>query len=333
MLEHDPIQRRTILCVDDDEDILRQLQQLLRRDGHDILLATSGQQGLELLAKHHVALIISNQTMPGMVGTRFLEESRQVEPDAIRIMLTGHKDVETAIQAINEGGIHRYLTKPWDDHQLRMTVSEHLRTYTAQLETDAALAQLKEKNEQLERFNEDLEMLVAERSEELFYRVRELEGRDRLARFMMTIHSLEETLDHVLSVVGEALEADQVEIHLTDTGTSPGRVTWPAHAVPFDQEATTELLSRARADGKTAVSHIDNTFLCAASIVRDDETLAVIILSGRGNVDHAHEDGKILSGLALAAAVAIHEAREGYDVGGWRDALDEALSRVDDLVD
>ena len=333
MLEHDPIQRRTILCVDDDEDILRQLQQLLRRDGHDILLATSGQQGLELLAKHHVALIISNQTMPGMVGTRFLEESRQVEPDAIRIMLTGHTDVETAIQAINEGGIHRYLTKPWDDHQLCMTVSEHLRTYTAQLETDAALAQLKEKNEQLERFNEDLEMLVAERSEELFYRVRELEGRDRLARFMMTIHSLEETLDHVLSVVGEALEADQVEIHLTDTGTSPRRVTWPAHAVPFDQEATTELLSRARADGKTAVSHIDNTFLCAASIVRDDETLAVIILSGRGSVDHAHEDGKILSGLALAAAVAIHEAREGYDVGGWRDALDEALSRVDDLVD
>ena len=86
MLEHDPIQRRTILCVDDDEDILRQLQQLLRRDGHDILLATSGQQGLELLAKHHVALIISHQTMPGMV-----------EPEAIRNKLSGHTDVETAI--------------------------------------------------------------------------------------------------------------------------------------------------------------------------------------------------------------------------------------------
>ncbi|MBT6625739.1 MAG: response regulator [Gemmatimonadetes bacterium] len=331
MRDQDPIQRRTILCVDDDDEILRELRQLLSQDGHDVLLATSGPQGLEILAKHDVALIISNQTMPGMVGSRFLEESREVAPDAIRIMLTGHTDSDTAIQAINEGGIHRYLTKPWDDRQLRMTVFEHLRTHAAQERTRDLLAQLQEKNQQLERFNADLEMLVVERSKELFYRVRELEGRDRLARFMMTVHSLEEPLDHLLSVVGETLEAQAVEIHLTDA--DPSRVTWPVHAVPLDSSVTTSLLDKARAQGKSVLTHMEDAYMCAAPILRDEEILAVIILSGSGNVDHAHEEVKILAGLALAAAVAIHEAREGYDVGGWRDALDDALSRVDDLID
>ncbi len=331
MRDDDLLQRHTILCVDDDEEILQDLQRLLRHDGHDVLRATSGQAGLQLLAKHDVALIISNQTMPGMLGSRFLEESREVAPDAIRIMLTGHTDIDTAIHAINEGGIHRYLTKPWDDHQLRMTVLEHLRTYAAQQRTHDLLAQLQGKNEELERFNADLEMLVVERSKELFYRVRELEGRDRLARFMMTVHSLEETIDHLLTVVGETLEADHVEIHLQDSDDS--RITWPAHAVPLDLEVTATLLDRARSQGKPATTHLDDAYLCAAPIVRDDEILAVIILSGKGNVDRAHEDGKILSGLALAAAVAIHEAREGYDVGGWSDVLDETLNRVDDLID
>jgi len=281
-----------------------------------------------------VALIVSNQTMPGMVGSRFLEESREVAPDAIRIMLTGHTDLETALQAINDGGIHRYLTKPWDDDQLRMTVQEHLRTHAAQMQTRDLLAQLREKNEQLERFNADLEMLVVERSKELFYRVRELEARDRLARFMMTVHSLEETLNHVVSVVGETLDAIQVEVQVTeaDTAGTP-RASWPAHAVPLDGEQIAPLVREAASKGTPVIQQEGNLYLCVSPVTRDGQTLAVVILSARGSAEHAEENAKILSGICLAAAFVIHEAQEGYDVGGWRDALDEALSRVDDLVD
>ena len=150
----------------------------------------------------------------------------------------------------------------------------------------------------------------------------------------MTVHPLSETLDHVVSVVGETLEALQAEIHMIDAETTdPPRASWPAHAVPLGGEQIESLIRAAVSQGTPAIQQDDNAFLCASPITRDEETLAVIILSARGNEEHAEENARILSGICLAAALVIHEAQDGYDVGGWRDVLDEALSRVDNLVD
>ena len=116
--------KHTLLIVDDEENILRALCRVFRRDGHRVLTATSGPEGLELLKKGPVSLIISDQRMPGMIGAEFLGQAKALSPHAIRIMLTGHSDIEAATRAINEGEIFRYLTKPWDDNQLRVTVRE-----------------------------------------------------------------------------------------------------------------------------------------------------------------------------------------------------------------
>jgi CheY-like chemotaxis protein len=116
-------QRRLLLLVDDEPNVLSALKRLLRREGYDILTANSAREGLELLAIYPVQVILSDQRMPEMSGTEFLSRVRDLYPDTIRIVLSDYTDLSTVTDAINRGSIYRFLTKPWDDQALR----EHLR--------------------------------------------------------------------------------------------------------------------------------------------------------------------------------------------------------------
>ncbi|MSR84057.1 MAG: response regulator [Candidatus Latescibacteria bacterium] len=113
-----------ILIVDDDPLVLSALRRLLLREGYRVLAAASGTEGLELLRNNEVSLIISDQRMPVVIGAEFLARARLISPYSMRIMLTGYSEVETLAQAINEGGIHFYCSKPWDDGQLRLVVRQ-----------------------------------------------------------------------------------------------------------------------------------------------------------------------------------------------------------------
>ena len=117
-------QQRTLLLVDDEVNVVASLKRLLRRDGHHILSANSGAEGLEVLAKNKVDVIISDQRMPGMTGVEFLREAKLRYPDTIRIVLSGYTELQSVTDAINEGAIYRFLTKPWDDEQLRDQISK-----------------------------------------------------------------------------------------------------------------------------------------------------------------------------------------------------------------
>jgi EAL domain-containing protein (putative c-di-GMP-specific phosphodiesterase class I)/CheY-like chemotaxis protein len=111
--------RRSLLLVDDEANIVSALKRLLRPDGYDILTASSGEQGLELLAQQPVDVIISDQRMPGLNGADFLRQARKLRPDTIRIMLSGYTELQSVTEAVNEGAIYKFLTKPWNDEQLR----------------------------------------------------------------------------------------------------------------------------------------------------------------------------------------------------------------------
>jgi response regulator RpfG family c-di-GMP phosphodiesterase len=115
---------RTILMVDDEESILSSLKRLFRRDGYRILTANSGMQGLEILAGNTVDVIISDQRMPNMTGVEFLRQVKQLHPETVRIVLSGYTELNSITEAINEGAIYKFLTKPWDDEQLRLNVQE-----------------------------------------------------------------------------------------------------------------------------------------------------------------------------------------------------------------
>ncbi len=118
---------RTLLLVDDEPNVLASLKRLLRRDGYQILTADNGIEGLQQLAKHPVDIIVSDQRMPGMTGVEFLRQAKALYPDTVRIVLSGYTELQSVTDAINEGSVYRFLTKPWDDDQLRNFITEAFR--------------------------------------------------------------------------------------------------------------------------------------------------------------------------------------------------------------
>jgi diguanylate cyclase (GGDEF)-like protein/PAS domain S-box-containing protein len=119
--------QQTLLLVDDEPHMLSSLSRLLRREGYRILTAASPAEAFEILAKHPVEVIVSDQRMPDMSGTEFFARVRQLYPDSIRIILTGYTDLDSVTSAINRGAIAKFLTKPWDDDQLREQIREAFR--------------------------------------------------------------------------------------------------------------------------------------------------------------------------------------------------------------
>lgn len=111
-----------ILLLDDEPAILLALKRTLSRDGYDVLTANTPEEAFALLHSLRVDIVMTDHIMPKMTGLEFLKLVRNRFPEAIRIMLTGQADTATAIDAINQGEIFRFLTKPWDDAELKSTL-------------------------------------------------------------------------------------------------------------------------------------------------------------------------------------------------------------------
>ncbi|MCF6237147.1 MAG: response regulator [Gammaproteobacteria bacterium] len=157
----------TLLFVDDESNILSSLKRLFRPLGYQIHTATSGAEGLDLLARQPVDLIVSDMRMPEMDGAEFLEKAAQRWPDTVRILLTGYSDIGSTIAAVNNGHIYRYVSKPWEEHELTLAVQQalklkHLEDEKARLETLTH-----SQNEELTELNATLEERVVARTEEV----------------------------------------------------------------------------------------------------------------------------------------------------------------------
>lgn len=139
-----------ILYVDDENDNLTVFYSAFRRH-YEIHLASSGKEGLEIMKKQEIQLIITDQRMPEMTGTAFLEKTIPAYPDCIRIILTGFSDIDAVIQAINKGRIYRYITKPWDKEEMKITIDNGLETYKLKQQNKRLLEELVEANTTLEQ--------------------------------------------------------------------------------------------------------------------------------------------------------------------------------------
>jgi DNA-binding NtrC family response regulator len=129
----------TILLLDDEENILRSLTRLLRRDGYTILTANSAREAFDQLGTRDVQVVVSDQRMPDISGTEFLSQVKALYPETIRLVLSGYTDLKTVTEAINLGSIYKFLTKPWDDDELRREIREAFRAYeTRRARDDAA---------------------------------------------------------------------------------------------------------------------------------------------------------------------------------------------------
>lgn len=160
----DELTPATILCVDDEPNILSALRRLFRPKGYKVLVAESGKAGLELLQNEQVDLVISDMRMPEMDGAQFLEHVRAQWPETVRILLTGYADVSAIIEAINRGEIYRYITKPWDDNDIVLVVHHALERRLLEQEKKRLEALTQQQNDELKALNASLEAKVEERT-------------------------------------------------------------------------------------------------------------------------------------------------------------------------
>lgn len=159
--------RHTVLCVDDEVNILHSIKRLLRKEGYRLLTASSGVEALKILEENNVHLVLSDQRMPQMSGTEFLAEVKEKYPDVIRIILTGYTEVDSITESINKGNIYKFFLKPWNDQNLKLEIGKALEQYDLIQANKMLHEKVLEQNEELIKINENLEGLIQDRTEKL----------------------------------------------------------------------------------------------------------------------------------------------------------------------
>lgn len=144
-------EEKTILYIDDEEKNLSSFKAVFRKE-YKVYVASSAQEGIEIMETHPINLVITDQRMPNMTGVEFLERIVDRYPDVTRIILTGYSDVEAIIQAINKGQVYRYITKPWRREELKETIDNALEYHFLKQENHGLIESLRKANSELDRF-------------------------------------------------------------------------------------------------------------------------------------------------------------------------------------
>jgi DNA-binding NtrC family response regulator len=142
---------RRILVVDDEINVCRALMRSLSLEGYQVVTASQPAQALEILKKDRIDMVISDHLMPNMTGLDLLKIVRTRYPDCVRMLLTGHADMQTAIDAINQGQIYRFLAKPWDDDALKATLHLAFEELDIQRENRRMLAAARQRYDAIKR--------------------------------------------------------------------------------------------------------------------------------------------------------------------------------------
>ena len=145
-------EQRTFLVVDDEPDILDAIRRMFRND-YRVLKAQSAAEGLEIVESEQVQVVMTDQRMPRMTGIEFLTRLREQHPHIVRVLFTGYSDIDNVIDAINEGHVYRYISKPWKPAELRLFVEQAFEYYESERERDRLLEELRQANAQLEERN------------------------------------------------------------------------------------------------------------------------------------------------------------------------------------
>lgn len=190
-----------LLIVDDEENLLNALRRLLHKDGYQIHTARSASDAFDILAEHRIDVVLSDQRMPNMNGTDMLMQVKEMYPNTVRLVLSGYTELGSVTDAINKGAIYKYLTKPWDDDQLRANIKEAFQRHRIQQQNQHLQAQVEAANGELINLNHVLERRVAEKLEQI----------ERHASYREV---MQEVMDNLpVGVLGMGSEADIVLVN------------------------------------------------------------------------------------------------------------------------
>ncbi len=184
------MQDHTVLFVDDEVNILKALQRLMRNEPIQVLTANRPSEAFELIDRCAPQVIVSDQRMPEMSGVDFLSSVRDRHNDVVRMMLTGYTDMTIAVEAINKGEIFRLITKPWNDDELKATLRQAFDHHDLKAEIKRLNQVTREQNFKLQDMNKNLEEKVRDRT-------KQLDGKNSELRtaYIQTIRALAEAID------------------------------------------------------------------------------------------------------------------------------------------
>jgi two-component system response regulator HupR/HoxA len=146
------MKKDAILIVDDQPEILNSLQMLLKNK-YDVYLASNGNKALHILRETEIAVILADQRMPGMTGVEFLARSIEIQPDAVRMLITAYTDIQASIAAINQGQIFYYISKPWEPDELMLNICRAMERFQLVKENKRLTEELIKVNKKLEQEN------------------------------------------------------------------------------------------------------------------------------------------------------------------------------------
>jgi DNA-binding NtrC family response regulator len=155
------LREKHILLVDDEDAVRAALGSLLEREGYRVHSAEGGEEGLQILTREPIQLVISDYSMPQMNGVDFLKLVRERHPHVVRIMLTGDPNPEVIIRSVNEGEVYRFIRKPWDKTSLRVTLYFAFETIQLEEENRRLLAALRRQMNFIRGLEHDFPYLAA----------------------------------------------------------------------------------------------------------------------------------------------------------------------------
>jgi type II secretory ATPase GspE/PulE/Tfp pilus assembly ATPase PilB-like protein/FixJ family two-component response regulator len=300
-----------ILFVDDEPHVLKAMRRIFRRENYVIQTASSGPEALKLLEEATVQVVVSDHRMPGMSGADLLRKIKSLWPETIRIMLTGHADVLAVMGAINEGAVYKFITKPWNDEDLRVTVGLALEQYDLIRENTALKKQQEEQKKKIKNLTR---AFASNRSQ--IGRVLVARGelrQDELDRAVSQQARTNKVLPLVLMELGLTDEKKLItamEAQLRLSRVSPAEFTESralAPLIPKDLCETHLLVPLQRVDGQLLVAMADPT-----DIIKIDEL-------------------RFLTGMPVKPAIAtITEIREKIrELYGSESTLETAMSEIE----
>ena len=266
-------QEFNILYVDDEENNLTSFRAALRRY-YNIFTAISGEEGMKIIANHDIHVIVTDQRMPGMTGVQFLQHIPD-EPDNIRMILTGFSDMEAIIEAINTGKVYRYITKPWDKDELKITIDNALEAVNLRRDNKHLIQELQEHNEKLEE-------KVKQRTTEIENKSLQLEA-EKLKSDKLLLNILPEQIADELKRFGKsyARKHQQVTVLFADIK----GFTLLAESIAPD-ELITQLDESFRGFdhilgkyGIEKIKTIGDCYMCACGLPDDVENNAVLTIN------------------------------------------------------
>lgn len=254
----------SILFVDDEKNVLASIKRVFfDEDQLDLSFAGGGEEGLAHLKTNGATVIVSDMRMPQMDGIEFLKRSREIAPDAVRMVLSAYADIDSIMQSINEGHVWRYITKPWNDGDLILSVKNAIDYYEKAMETKRLLLEVKEKNRQLADVNALLEERVRERTVQL-------RDRGELLQMIVENEAMEKVMSRACAMISLQIADRKVYVVVPFLKKTFGCGEIPGDLKSIAEEAIVKGKNRSESRGAAVVLSKGGTNL-GAIVVENDE--------------------------------------------------------------